>query len=148
MKKLKILSGIVWAFAGLVLIIILFPALNGFAGGLSKMPFMKINDRYSGGEVAFSRSEALCTLDVRKPVFNGLFSERKTGFVQVDWKGSVPERINDTIDYNGDGKKDFCIFINTKDAKTDLVSLDSKVRGLVISTPTSYGWAARVELVK
>ena len=30
MKKIKIIAGITWAFAGLILIIILFPGLNSF----------------------------------------------------------------------------------------------------------------------
>ena len=148
MKKVKIIAGISWAFLGLIMIIILFPGLNGFSVSVSKLPFMKLNPRYTGGEIAFQIIEESCTLDVRKPVFNGLLKERNSGFVQLDWRGSVPEIIKDSIDYDNDGINDFCVLINRKDSKTVLDPINRKVKGVAISTPTSYGWAVRVELVK
>ena len=148
MKKVKIIAGISWAVLCLILIIILFPGLNTLSGSVSKLPFMKINPRYTGGEVGHQIIEGSCTLDVRKPVFNGFLKERNSGFVQMDWRGEVPEFIRDTIDYNGDGNRDFCISVNRKESKTDLQSFNPKVRGIDISTPTSYGWSVRVELLK
>ncbi len=52
MKNVKIIAGITWAFLGLILIIILFPGLNSYSVSVSKLPFMKINPRYTGGEIA------------------------------------------------------------------------------------------------
>jgi hypothetical protein len=148
MKKAKIVAGILWAFLCLILILILFPGLNSFSGSVSKLSFMKINPRYSGGEVVSRIVADRCTLDVRTPVFRGLLRDRNSGFVQMDWRGEVPEIIKDTIDYNGDGNTDFCISVNRNESKTDLESLNPKVRRVVISTPTSYGWAVRVGLLK
>ena len=51
MKKIKIIAGIIWALSGLILILILFPGLNSFSGSAARLPFMKINPNYSGGEV-------------------------------------------------------------------------------------------------
>jgi len=148
MKKVKIIAGISWAFLGLILIIILFPGLNSFSVSVSKLPFMKLNPRYTGGEVANQIVAESCTLNIRKPVFNGFLRETKSGFVQLDWHGTVPEMIKDSIDYDHDGKKDFCILVNRKKSKTDLKSFNSKVKDVIISTPTSYGWAVRVGLLK
>jgi len=148
MKKIKIIAGITWAFAGLILIIILFPGLTSFSVSASKLPFMRLNPRYTGGEIAHQIIAENCTLNIRKPVFNGLLKERNTGFVQLDWHGTIPEMINDSIDYNYDGKKDFCIFIDRKNSKTVLAPLSSRVKGVAISTPTSFGWAVRVRLLK
>ena len=148
MKKAKIIAGISWAFLGLILIIILFPGLNSFSVSVSKLPFMKLNPRYTGGEIANQIVAESCTLNIRKPVFNGFLRETKSGFVQVDWHGTVPEMIKDSIDYDHDGKKDFCILVNRKKSKTDLKSFNSKVKDVIISTPTSYGWAVRVGLLK
>jgi hypothetical protein len=148
MKKVKIIAGICWAFAGLILIIILFPGLNGFSVSVSKLPFMKLNPRYTGGEIASQIITGSCTLDIRKPVFNGFLKDRKSGFVQLDWRGNIPEMINDSIDYDTDGNKDFCISVNRKESKTSLESFNPKVKGVVISTPTSYGWSVRVGLSK
>jgi hypothetical protein len=148
MKKAKIIAGISWAFLGLILIIILFPGLNSFSVSVSKLPFMKLNPRYTGGEIANQIVVESCTLNIRKPVFNGFLRETKSGFVQLDWHGTIPEMIKDSIDYDHDGKKDFCILVNRKKSKTDLKSFNSKVKDVIISTPTSYGWAVRVGLLK
>jgi len=148
MKKIKIIAGITWAFICLILIIILFPGLNGFSASLAKLPFMKINPNYSGGEVARQIISAGCTLDIRQPVYDGLFRERKNGFVQIDWRGNVPDEISDTIDYNLDGIPDFCIKVDRLKSKSELKSTNDKVTDISVSTPTSYGWTVRVDLKK
>jgi hypothetical protein len=148
MKKVKIVAGIIWAFAGLIIIIIMFPELNSLSGSVSRLPFMKINPRYTGGDVAFQITEKSCTLDIRKPVFNGFLKDRNSGFVQVDWHGTVPEIINDTIDYDNDGRKDFHILIDLKKESTTLEPQNKMVKDVLISTQTSYGWAVRVGLAK
>jgi hypothetical protein len=146
MKKIKIIAGITWAFAGLILILVLFPGLNSFSASASRLPFMKINPNYTGGEIARQIVSDGCTLDIRKPVFDGLIGKRKNGFVQLDWRGKVPETINDTIDYNNDGHSDFLVIINRKESKTELASYNPLVKKLGVSAQTSYGWAIRVEL--
>lgn len=146
MKKLKITAGILWAIIGLVLILILFPRLNSFSKSASKLPFMKINARYTGGVVAKQIIEDKCTLNIHIPVFNGLFKERRTGFVQLDWHGAVPEIIKDSADYNNDGLTDFRVLINRSTSKTEFQSENHKVNGVIMSTKTSYGWALRVGL--
>jgi hypothetical protein len=148
MKKAKIYLGITWAFAGLVLIIILFPGLAGFSGSLAKLPFMKINPNYTGGETAYTEIAPSCTLVVRKPVFDGLWKERKAGFVQIDWRGTIPDMITDTIDYDRDGSPDFTVSIKTSSAESEVVPISNNARDINVSTPTSYGWALRVNLRK
>ena len=148
MKKIKIIAGITWAFICLILIIILFPGLNSFSASAAKLPFMKINPNYSGGEVVQQLITANCTLNIRKPVFDGLIKERNRGFVQIDWRGNIPDEIVDTIDYDLDKKPDFCILVDRIQSTTVLDPINSKVREISISTPTSYGWAVRVELIK
>jgi hypothetical protein len=148
MKKIKIIAGITWAFAALILIIVLFPGLNSFSSSVARLSFMKINPNYTGGEVAGRVVSEGCTLVVRKPVFDGLIGERKNGFVQIDWRGTLPDKINDTVDYNLDGIPDFAIYINRKEFITDLHPVNPSVKNIETSTPTSYGWAVRVGLKK
>jgi len=138
MKKAKIVAGISWAFFCLILIIILFPGLTGLSNSVSKLPFMKLNPRYTGGEIGNQIISAGCTLDIRKPVFNGFLKERSSGFVQLDWHGSLPEIIKD----------DFCILIDRNNLKTVLDPISNKVKSVAVSTQTSYGWAVRVRLIK
>jgi hypothetical protein len=148
MKKVKIIAGISWAFLGLILIIILFPGLNSFSVSVSKLPFMKINPRYTGGEVVSHVITEGCTLDIRKPVFNGLFKERESGFIQLDWRGDIPLKINDSIDYNNDGNIDFCVLVDREKSETSITPVNKIVKNVVLSTPTSYGWSVRVGLLK
>jgi hypothetical protein len=109
---------------------------------------MKINPNLTGGEAAEQIVMKSCTLVVRKPVFDGLIGERKYGFVQLDWRGKLPDIVCDTIDYDMDKKPDFAIRISRSEPSTVLKSLNPKVRKVGISTPTSYGWSARVKIVK
>jgi hypothetical protein len=148
MKKIKIAAGIFWAILCLIIIIVLFPKLNSFSSGVSRLPFMKINPNFTGGEAAEQIVMESCTLVIRKPVFEGLIGERKSGFVQLDWRGKLPDLICDTIDYDMDMKPDFAIRISRSEPSTVLKPLDSKVRKVGISTPTSYGWCARVKIEK
>ncbi|MCU0377443.1 MAG: hypothetical protein MUC78_04220 [Bacteroidales bacterium] len=148
MKRIGKIAGITWAFAGLILIIILFPGLNGFSRALAKMPFMKINPNYTGGEIAFSDSLPGYKFEIRKPVFDGLWKERTHGFVQLDWRGDFPEKISDTIDFDRDGCNDFRVTIDTKTPETDIEPLHNKVGSLNVSTSTSYGWTLRVNISK
>lgn len=144
MRKIKIIAGVTWALACLVLIIILFPGLNSFSSSAASLPFMKINPNYSGGEVARHLYSSCCTLDIRKPVFDGLLKERKSGFVQIDWRGNLPDKLIDTIDYNLDGIHDFLVQVNRNNSETRLVTFNPLVSKIKISTQTSYGWAVRV----
>jgi hypothetical protein len=148
MKKVKIFAGIFWAFLCLILILILFPGLNSFSESAAKLPFMKINPNYSGGEVTKQIILANYSIDIRKPVFDGLIKERKSGFVQVDWRGNITDEIIDTIDYDLDNIADFRILIMTKQNRTEISSFNNKVGEISISTPTSYGWAIRVKVQK
>jgi hypothetical protein len=148
MKKIKIIAGVSWAMAGLILIIMLFPFLNSFSSSAARLPFMKINPNYNGGETASRIVSAGCTTVVRKPVFDWLIGKRKNGFVQVDWHGNVPENINDSVDYDLDGNPDFLVKVDRKSLEAQLVTFNPLVSKIKISTKTSYGWAVRVGIHK
>jgi len=148
MDKIKMTAGMIWALVCLFLMIILYFGLGNFATGLSKLPFMKLNPNTSGGEIAQQIAMDNCTLIIRKAVFDGFIGERKTGFVQIDWRGDIPGTIHDSIDYDMDNSSDFVIDIIVPDNKVNLVALNPKVRDVAISTSTSYGWAARINIDK
>lgn len=148
MEKVKIIAGITWALAGLIIIIVLFPFLNSFSSSAARLPFMKINPNYSGGEAAREVVSEGCTIVIRKPVFDWLIGERKNGFVQVDWRGKIAEKINDSIDYDLNGITDFLVQVDRNSSKTQLVPFNPMVIKIEISTQTSYGWAVRVGIKK
>jgi len=148
MKTIKIIAGITWAFICLIIIVVLFPALNPLASTVSSFSFMKINPNYTGGEVVKEIKKENYTINIHRPVFDGLIGERKNGFVQVDWRGKLPSTLNDTIDFDNDSKNDFIVKIDTLNAQSKIIPLNPKVGEIRVSTHTSYGWAVRVELVK
>lgn len=148
MEKVKFIAGITWALAGLIIIIVLFPFLNSFSSSAARLPFMKINPNYSGGEAAREVVSEGCTIVIRKPVFDWLIGERKNGFVQVDWRGKIAEKINDSIDYDLNGITDFLVQVDRNSSKTQLVPFNPMVIKIEISTQTSYGWAVRVGIKK
>jgi hypothetical protein len=148
MKKIKMIAGIFWAFLCLILILILFPGLNSLSGSAARLPFMKINPNYSGGEVAKQIVSGAYSIDIREPVFDGLIRERSYGFVQIDWRGNIPDEIIDSVDYDLDNVADFRILIRKKENKSEISPFNDKVGTLLISTPTSYGWAIRVKVRK
>jgi len=148
MKTIKIIAGITWAFICLIIIIVLFPALNPLAIATSKLPFMKINPNYSGSYVIKEITKENYSINIRKPVFSGLIGERINGFVQIDWRGELPRTIIDTIDYDDDSKNDFIVQIDTLNAQSNINSLNPKVGEINVSTSTSYGWAVRVNLIR
>jgi hypothetical protein len=148
MRKVKIIAGTIWALLAMILILILFPGLNSFSDSAAKLHFMKLNPNYSGGEVAKQIYCGNYSYDIRKPVFDGLTGQKSTGFIQIDWRGKIPDEISDTIDYDLDQKADFLIRVNRDATRTEIISFNGKVGDILISTPTSYGWAIRVEVRK
>lgn len=148
MKKIKIIAGVAWALICLLIILGLFPGLNHLSSSAAKLPFMKINPNFSGGETVRQAITDNCTLNIRRPVFDGLIKEREKGFVQLDWRGIVPEKINDTIDYDSDGIADFHIAVDRNSSLSDLDPVNPGVTKILLSTATSYGWSVRIGLKK
>jgi hypothetical protein len=148
MNKIKMTAGLIWAICCLIVMIMLYFALGGLSEGFAKLPFMKLNPNTNGGEIAQQIAMDNCTLMIRKPVFDGFIGERNKGFVQIDWRGDLPGTIHDSIDYNMDSSTDFVIDIIVPENKVNLVALNPKVRDVGISTSTSYGWAARINIDK
>ena len=146
MKKIKLILGIGWAFLCLIIIIVLFPSLNPLANSTSKLPFMKINPNYTGGEVVKEITKGNYTISIHRTIFDGLIGDRKKGFVQIDWRGKLPQTLNDSIDFDSDAKNDFVVQIDTTNANTRILKLNPNVGELQTSTHTSFGWAIRVGL--
>jgi len=148
MKKLYAILGVIWAVICLLIILAMFPGLDGCTRHLAKLPFMKINPLYSGGDTAATVCYDRYTLSIHKPVFAALIGESKRGFVQLDWtwKDSIPVVISDSIDYNSDLIPDFIIGIDPTIEKTQIEPLSDIVSGIEASARTENGWIVRVGL--
>lgn len=146
MKKIKSIIGYSWAVISFLFILILFPALGPLSSGLSRLPFMKVNAKYSGGEKAYSVVQKDDTLTVYKPVFEALTGSSKNGFVQVRWDGKFQFPHSDTIALSQNQPADFIIkFNNDKDAPK-ITSLNPKVKAIGNFAKTKTGWIVRVNM--
>jgi hypothetical protein len=150
MKKLLTVLGFIWAVLCLIIVLAMFPGLNNCSRQLAKLPFMKINPTFSGGDTASTVFYDNYTLNIHKPVFAALIGESSKGFVQLDWnwKDSIPVVIADSIDYDQDLTPDFIIGIDPSTEKLQLESLNEVVKGIQGSARTRNGWIVRVELEK
>ncbi|MDO5516001.1 MAG: hypothetical protein Q4F66_00495 [Clostridium sp.] len=132
MKNIKSFLG--YALAALCIPII----LAGFIGGsfwsdkLVEITDVTIAPRYTGGNVVKTISHEKYDTLIHRTVFDGLFSERKDGFVQIDYSplDSLPDNIEEKIDYDNDGKNDFKVSINTSDCTAEIEPYNERVISL------------------
>lgn len=150
MKKLLIIIAYIWAFACVLLIPLTFMGNANFAKQLAKLPFMKINPVFSGGEVARSFENNGLKVVIYKPVFAALIGESKSGFVQIKFSddNQLPKLISQEIDYNNDGKTDFNININTVTGETKLEPLNGNVKSMAVSAKVKMDWIIRINIHK
>ncbi len=149
MKTLRTIPAYLWAVICVLLIPAAFIGNDSFAKQLAKLPFMKINPIYTGGEVARITSDSTLKITINKPVFEALIGESSEGFVQIKFEcdSLLPEIIRQNIDFNNDGVQDFKLAVNTKTSDTQFEALNKKdVIGLGISTMVKDYWIVRVEV--
>jgi hypothetical protein len=147
MKKILTIIAYSWAVLCLILIPVTFIGNGAFANILAKMSFMKVNARFSGGDLDHVVSKPDYKIEINKPVFTALIGESSQGFVQVKWVGKeLPLAIRDTIDFDNNGKADFIVNIDTHNGKTEFKVLDKNVLGLQVSSKVKDSWLIRVNL--
>jgi hypothetical protein len=149
MKKLFAILGFMWAAVCLIIILAMFPGLDGFSEQMAKLPFMKINPSLSGGEIATTIEQDNYTMNIHEPVFAALIGESSRGFIQLDWiwKDSIPVPVYDSVDFNMDRYPDFVIEIDPITDKINVVSLNENVGEVEDYARTENGWIVRVGLI-
>jgi hypothetical protein len=91
-------------------------------------PGIKVSARWTGGEIVRTIDHDQYQTLIHRPVFDGLFWEKRTGFVQIDWQAAqnLPELIDENIDFDGDGTDDFQVTLNTQTNEATLTPFDSR----------------------
>ena len=138
MNKIKSTAGYIWVAVSFCILSGL-TVLSGMAYDKS-LPVEKLNAFFglklsggvNGGPVSFvfekGTGEEKYRINVHEPVFEGIGN----GFVQVTWepvKGTLPAILNDDIDYNRDGVKDFSIKFDTRNVNATIEKYNPKVIG-------------------
>ena len=124
MRRLRFVLGQIAAWLALPVLLATFIGMNFWARSLAQGTGIKISPWFSGGDVRTTVKHETYETLIRRPVFDGLFSERSEGFVQVEWKAAkgaaLPPLIVDPVDYDGDGRPDFTVHLDTQKNVTTL----------------------------
>jgi hypothetical protein len=149
MKKLFLFPAYTWAFICVFLMPITFIGNDYFAHKIIRLPFMKINPVYSGGDTVRSYKQDSIIITINKPVFESLIGKSPRGFVQVKFSGvkHLPAFICSTIDYDNDGKPDFSLNINTLNNDTKLKVFSKYVLELGVSSQVKDYWIVRIKVL-
>lgn len=150
MQTIKPIIGYAWAACAVLVVLACFIGSDYFSHRLAAATGITISPWFSGGEVAATTEHGTYRALIHRPVFDGLFSERQDGFVQIKWEPhqALPATITETIDYNGDGATDFTIVLDTTSGKASLSGQSPTVRGIERTFKLKTGWAVRVLLHK
>ncbi len=150
MLKIRSILGYMWAGAAIIVVFATFLGSSIFGRALVVSSGVKISPLYSGGEVVRSVDHGSYKALIHRPVFDALIGERSEGFIQLNWEplAGLPPVIEESVDYNGDGKEDFSVRIDTKTGKTTLTRINPQVASIEESVKLDDGWVARVQLKK
>ncbi len=144
----KTVVGYAWAACALLIVLACFIKMDYFSHRLAAATGVTISPWFSGGEVVQTTEHGAYRTLIHRPVFDGLLMERRDGFVQIDWEptATLPVRIEEAIDYDGDGKMDFVVALNTGNGRAALSSRSASVVGIEGTFKLTKGWAARILL--
>jgi len=85
MQIIRTILGYAWAAAALVVALATFFGNDGFSRAIAGTG-IKVNPKFSGGEVDTAMVRSGYRVVVHRPVFEALVGRSRSGFVQVDWK--------------------------------------------------------------
>ena len=147
-KLLKCLApvGYAWALA----LVVAAPATLVLSGraehAVAKLPFMRNHPVYSGGEIVRTEKTGGAEWRIHRPVFDGLISERRHGFVQIDVIGTASGERH-AVDYDNDGSPDFILELpSSPNGRPDVKAISTSTTGLENYARTGNGWIVRVGL--
>ena len=132
MEKVKSILGYSWAIITVPFALAVLFSMPVLYQTLFEERGLKVTDRISGAEVVQVIERDEYSIYLHKPVFDGFFIERKSGFVQIDFisETTLPLNIEEAIDYNLDNVSDFQISINTQTNEYELKAETEHVKQL------------------
>jgi len=128
--------GWLWAFLCVLLAPVMFFSFSKTPLLLANITGMKVSPRFNGGEVTQTITGQGYKVFVHRPVFDGLISERKDGFIQLDFEpdGQFPATIERDFSYTKSGIHSFRLVLDTVKLEGKLTANDTSV--LAVSEPT------------
>ncbi len=132
MKIFRSILGYLWAGLSLPIIVMTFMQMDLWEERLVTATGWKVSERWTGGEIIETIPHEGYQTAIHRPVFDGLFWERRTGFVQIDWQAAptLPDTLTEEFDIEHDGQPDFQMTLNTITNDAQLTALQPKIKAL------------------
>lgn len=153
MKILKYLFGLISAFLCIFIVLAIFVANDTLSERLARLPFMKVDPIYTGGEVRDYREyldscATGMTIAIHEAVFSSLTGRAEYGYTQVDFipaeDAELPSSISETLDLDADGSDELRVKIDTGTGETILNACPSKGYTVLNSAKVDGKWILRV----
>jgi hypothetical protein len=119
-----------WAFLAGPLLLATFLGMEPLTGKLVAVTGLHVHPIYTGGAEARTIEHGRYETHLHSPVFDGLIGQRSHGFIQIQWTPkdtNLPDRIEEPIDFDGDGTNDFMIRLDTRTNQASLETSDRRV---------------------
>lgn len=149
MVRLKSIMGYIWAASAIIIVLATYMGNGYFSRQFVAASEIKVNPRFTGGEIVKTIEHDSYRTFIHRPVFDGLLSPRQEGFVQIAWKpaAALPAVMQEKLDYDGDGREDFLISVDTSAQTAAVTSYNSVVGTEAKVYKLRDGWAVRVPLM-
>lgn len=151
MKRLRSFLGWTWAALALPIVLLTFMGNARFSQGLADVTGITVSPRFNGGEVVTTQEHPGYRTLIHRPVFDGLFGERTTGFIQIDWEqgpGTVPAVIEESVNLKGPPRIAFTVKLDTSRSTAELTRRGPSSEGVESVYRLNKGWAVRIALKK
>jgi hypothetical protein len=132
MTQIKKFLGYTMAWLSVPIVLATFIGMNFWAQQLASATGVKVSPWFTGGEEDKVVIHDDYQTVIHRPVFDGLFWERKEGFIQINWGpiGVLPGIIVEEVDVTGDGQPDFKIEVEPASLQAKMLSQGSMVVGV------------------
>jgi hypothetical protein len=99
---------------------------------LVRVTGIHLSARCSGGRIIQTWEKDSYKVFVHRPVFDGIFQKRSTGFIQVDFVQTTlfPPKIIEKVSYNRSVPRSFEIRVTTAPPHAEIISADPHMLGL------------------
>lgn len=149
MDRIRSVIAYSWAVLCTLIVLVTFLMNPVLSEKLASTTGVTVSPWFSGGAVASVVDHRTYHTKIHRPVFDGLFGERKEGFVQVDWgpRAGLPQVVEERISINHGRRVDFLIRIDTRAGTATITPYDASVLSVGrVSSLGADGWAVRVVL--
>lgn len=145
MRKFKNAAGYAWAATALLILL----------GGLSNMDNIAramiaagitVSPLFSGGEVTRMTDRDGYRNFQYRPVFDALIGETREGFIQLEWQGSLPAVLQETVPLYNDAASGFTVRLSTAVPAAELTAPGKLATGIRECVKTEQGIIVRVTL--